>query len=114
MGSSSSEPHSVSSTSSSTVHRVHRVFHPSRLRPPSGSHRSDSDNDSDDHSVSDHQNKENGCNGPSTDQGETESDQLKSGCFKKVKVEQPEGMGPSEFHSYSLQSRWQLHPRFID
>ncbi|CBI29217.3 unnamed protein product, partial [Vitis vinifera] len=97
MGSSSSKPHSASSTSSSSVHRAHRVFHSSCLRPPSGSHHSDSDNDSDDHP-----NKENGCNGPCTDQNETESDQLKSGCFRKVKVEQPDEM-PSISSNVGLQ-----------
>ncbi|KAJ9707662.1 hypothetical protein PVL29_002619 [Vitis rotundifolia] len=102
MGSSSSKPHSASSTSSSSVHRAHRVFHSSCLRPPSGSHHSDSDNDSDDHPVSDHQNKENGCNGPCTDQNETESDQLKSGCFRKVKVEQSDEM-PSISSNVGLQ-----------
>lgn len=51
--------------------------------------------------MSDNQNKENGCS-PCMDQNETESDQLKSGCYGKVKVEQPAEM-PSISSNVGLQ-----------
>ncbi|KAK9276188.1 hypothetical protein L1049_005719 [Liquidambar formosana] len=80
-------PSSSASGVRRTRSKANRVFQSSCLGPPSGSH--DSDNDD---QVADHQNKEDGSNGPCTNQNESESDQVKVDCYRKVKVEQSDEM----------------------
>ncbi|CAL5435834.1 unnamed protein product [Camellia sinensis] len=91
MGSSSSKPNAAESSSSSSSKirrsrsRGSRVFQSSCLTPSSGSQ--DSDNDE---QVSDHHNKENGCNDLIANQIKSDSDQVKAECYSKVKADQPD------------------------
>ncbi|CAK9180023.1 unnamed protein product [Ilex paraguariensis] len=94
MGSSGSKPNAgeSSSSSSSGVRRCKskgsEVLQSSCLGTPSSGSQNDSDND--DPQVSDHQTEEHGSDGQCATQSKSGSDEVKSECYGKIKIEKPD------------------------